>query len=113
MLTWALRALIARQQEIDAGNARLLNNLTRIAGGGTSIDHGQGPQLATPLTEGRTLGSVAKKAEQDRIDAENQRLLGHLTSIAQGGGTYDKDKMAKDHDAHKAHVTRISRFPPK
>jgi hypothetical protein len=103
--------LAARQQEIDAGNARLLSNLTSIAGGKSSVDHGQGPKPPSPFTEGRSLGSLGKRAEQDRIDADNQRLLGQLTSISQGGGAYDRNKLAADHAKHEAHVARISNLP--
>ena len=102
----------ARQQDIDAGNARLLNDLTRIAAGGSSIDHGQGPKKATPLTAGRTLNSVGAQAKQVRIDADNRRLLGKLTLIAQSGGAYDSQRLEKDHAAHLSHLARISRFPP-
>ncbi len=104
-------AAAARQKEIDAGNARLLNNLTAIASGGASIDHGQGPKLATPLTGGRSLGSVAKQAEQDRIDAGNSRLLNNLTKISQQG-SYNAAELERDFEKHQEHLNRISRYPP-
>jgi hypothetical protein len=110
-LTTAVDSFPARQKEIDAGNSRLLNNLTRIASGGASMDCGQGPQMASGLSAGRTLNSVAQKAEQQRIDEGNSRLLKNLTSIAQKGA-YDPATLGADFRKHQEHLARISRFPP-
>jgi hypothetical protein len=70
----------AKQREIEAGNSRLLSNLTRIAAGGASFDVGLLRQALPPPTG--SLNHVKLRQEQSRIDTENARLLHNIMARA-------------------------------
>ena len=77
---------VARQAEIDQGNARLLNTLTAIAAGGGAVDSGRGKEKPlsrgeAPRHAGPSMQATGQKMENERIALENERMLKRITQV--------------------------------